>query len=1158
MFSRRFPPRRLYFKPTVVHPTVRPTSGGGIPVIPPPTFEYSARAGIATDRYGALTDWQTVSGNGPGLGDISGIALANGSILNATLSVYDENGVTINSSGNHTLFPSTGQNPCTLLYVGKLIDGNILLLIAAGGTFSTRSLALKNDGGFLDIEGRMNDNSIDSWATGLAINSEQVHFVGFSYDGTDETLIFDGTVLTRSTPAPNRKILNNFGAQLQNGGVSETYEIAFFDRALTEQEMKYYRAQFANIYKPFPAATIPIYPDSASTDFSVPTSVVTSNSVTHTAFYHFYDRSSISQNHSILGYTANDASGGVEGTEDTLAFSHIAAGGNFDLQGRFEWIGTPPAGARVGWGCRLSTTAPGSAAIYVLLGEDGLLRKVSRLANDAAATEVQNVGGGKIWLRLTRDVDLYSGYYSINGSDWNLLGPPVTNANLADIIGPVISGNGADCQAILSGVSLSVTTPPPPQPSTVTLDLVSTSGVEVSTLPDQLVTHWSDRSGQDNHVVDFLGTNKPVFRSQDDEVPAPAVEDRPNGYMQGPTGLAAGNQPRTLFFAIRPSASKEDEFLFQLRQDSIPSTSIQNAPLAVNSLAAFSVTISFSQGVTGFDVGDVTLGNAIASNFLEVNSSTYTLDVTPSTGADVTIDVAAAVAQSLAGQDNTAAAQVVVIYDATAPTVSISGAPVAVGSTAAIPLTAQFSEAVSGFEQADIVVTNSAVSNFVAVDEDTYTFDLTPTGAGNITINIPADSAQDVASSGNIAATQVVVIYDDVPPTIAIQGAPAVVNSTAAFSVTFEFDEDVTGFAVGDIALTNATAGNFVAVDGNSYTADITPTGAGNITIDVDTGAAQDIAGNDNVAATQVAVTYDDVSPTVTIQGAPAEISTLDPFAVTFQFSEGVTGFAIGDITLGNANASNFVAVDGDTYTADITPIAAADVTINVGAGVAQDFAGNGNSVATQVPVTYDAGFPAAGNDAALQAATLSVVGAIAGHTGTLTYNSPAAGVFRLTEVGAAGVGGHNLDGADEIVWHYADIAYPFTVIGRFQWDGAPPAGAQVGLTTRRQLTSSSHRHMSVYVDNQMNIHQAFRPGTAGANTIVNVVSATDPIWLRIDLNASGFTATTFYSVDGVTWIQIGAGQGVNVDSGVIAHVGFFTSGNGQNVNAIVSGVDIA
>jgi hypothetical protein len=213
---------------------------------------------------------------------------------------------------------------------------------------------------------------------------------------------------------------------------------------------------------------------------------------------------------------------------------------------------------------------------------------------------------------------------------------------------------------------------------------------------------------------------------------------------------------------------------------------------------------------------------------------------------------------------------------------------------------------------------------------------------------VAAAVAVDVANNPNTAATQATVVYDATAPTVDIQGEPVNVNDLDPFTVTFEFSENVTGFVVGDITVANATVGNFVAVDGNTYTADITPDGNGNITIDVAAAVAVDVANNSNTAATQATVVYDATAPTVDIQGEPANVNDLDPFTVTFEFSENVTGFVVGDITVANATVGNFVIVDGNTYTADITPDGNGNITIDVAAAVAVDVANNSNTAATQ------------------------------------------------------------------------------------------------------------------------------------------------------------------------------------------------------------------
>ena len=79
---------------------------------------------------------------------------------------------------------------------------------------------------------------------------------------------------------------------------------------------------------------------------------------------------------------------------------------------------------------------------------------------------------------------------------------------------------------------------------------------------------------------------------------------------------------------------------------------------------------------------------------------------------------------------------------------------------------------------------------------------------------------------------------------VSIQGAPAAVNTTDPFEVTFKFDRGVTDFNEGDIAITNATISKFTAVDASEYTAEVTPMSIcgddDDITINVAAGSAFD------------------------------------------------------------------------------------------------------------------------------------------------------------------------------------------------------------------------------------------------------------------------------------------------------------------------------
>ncbi|WP_207218377.1 Ig-like domain-containing protein, partial [Hymenobacter persicinus] len=93
--------------------------------------------------------------------------------------------------------------------------------------------------------------------------------------------------------------------------------------------------------------------------------------------------------------------------------------------------------------------------------------------------------------------------------------------------------------------------------------------------------------------------------------------------------------------------------------------------------------------------------------------------------------------------------------------------------------------------------------------------------------------------------------------------------------------------------------------------------------------------------------TVDSVRPSVAISSTATSPTNTTPIPVTVTFSESVTGFVAGDVTVTNGSISGFSG-SGASYSFNVTPSANGAVTVNVPANVAQDGAGNGNTAATQ------------------------------------------------------------------------------------------------------------------------------------------------------------------------------------------------------------------
>jgi hypothetical protein len=97
--------------------------------------------------------------------------------------------------------------------------------------------------------------------------------------------------------------------------------------------------------------------------------------------------------------------------------------------------------------------------------------------------------------------------------------------------------------------------------------------------------------------------------------------------------------------------------------------------------------------------------------------------------------------------------------DITRPTVVITSSESSPTSASPIPITVTFSEAVSGFTVGDLIVANGTAGAFAATSTSVYTAEITPTGAGAVTVDIYADSAIDTSGNGNYVATQFSITY---------------------------------------------------------------------------------------------------------------------------------------------------------------------------------------------------------------------------------------------------------------------------------------------------------------------------------------------------------------------------------------------------------------
>ena len=100
------------------------------------------------------------------------------------------------------------------------------------------------------------------------------------------------------------------------------------------------------------------------------------------------------------------------------------------------------------------------------------------------------------------------------------------------------------------------------------------------------------------------------------------------------------------------------------------------------------------------------------------------------------------------------------LIDGEAPGVTVSVPSVA--QSGAFDITFTFSEAVSGFEQAEVSLANNtaSVGALTTADNIIYTTTVTPTTSGTVSLSIPAGVATDVAGNANTASETHTITVD--------------------------------------------------------------------------------------------------------------------------------------------------------------------------------------------------------------------------------------------------------------------------------------------------------------------------------------------------------------------------------------------------------------
>ncbi len=479
--------------------------------------------------------------------------------------------------------------------------------------------------------------------------------------------------------------------------------------------------------------------------------------------------------------------------------------------------------------------------------------------------------------------------------------------------------------------------------------------------------------------------------STDDTTPgvvisAPGAGETPTLYVDGEKVAASYDPVTGTLTPTTPLADGSHQLTYTLT-DAAGNESVQSPALlltvdttapglvitaldpALTATESTTISFTFSEAVSGFDIDDITPVGGTLSNLVQsttnpnVWTATFTAD---GSGAAPSISVADGAYTDLAGNLGTGD-----VLDGTDGFVvdTLAPAPVITIDPVTNAITIDFGEAVNAVDGSPLTadaleglldIANGTLTGLVDNGDGSFSGTLVPAAdfEGDVVVNVPAGIVTDVAGNANLTATESLTV-DTLAPGLVITALDPALTATESTTISFTFSEAVSGFDIDDITPVGGTLSNLVqsTTNPNVWTATFTADGSGAApSISVADGAYTDLAGNLGTGDV-----LDGTDGFVVDTLAPAPVITIDPVtnAITIDFGEAVnavdgsplTADALeGLLDIANGTLTGLVDNGDGSFSGTLVPAAdfEGDVVVNVPAGIVTDVAGNANLTATE------------------------------------------------------------------------------------------------------------------------------------------------------------------------------------------------------------------
>ncbi len=259
----------------------------------------------------------------------------------------------------------------------------------------------------------------------------------------------------------------------------------------------------------------------------------------------------------------------------------------------------------------------------------------------------------------------------------------------------------------------------------------------------------------------------------------------------------------------------------------------------------------FGLAETGSTVEVFIDGNSIGTT-TATNTGEWTYDHSGTALADASYELTAQATDDT-GNKGTISSAFALQVDTSVPTVILAADP-ATNVNAAFSTTIIFSEEVSNFEMSDISITNGTGSDFTLLSSGkTWSFTVTPTSDGAVSVQVPAAVANDAAGNSNLVSNELSRTYDGTAPTVTSitrNGDSPTQAQQLDFTVNFSeavSNVDITDFEIAaNGSFNGASVTSVTSVNSLSYTVVVDRgTGGGTLGLNVkDDDTITDLASN--------------------------------------------------------------------------------------------------------------------------------------------------------------------------------------------------------------------------------------------------------------------------------------------------------------------------